>query len=288
MCKKNVIWYQTIWYQNDRAKLTAALLWNTREIELYTELYIVSGREFKRRQRSILSRRGNTLDENQLVWDCLLPRWHWQQNPFISQIGIYPHGLGGCCIRHGVSQFYIFTSSSVSKRYDHMTLKSRSFAKREQPRSCFMYVAIGNTIKCELTICIRSAPEYRKPLFSANFASCELLAYFPPFAELITSKCPSQSKARAKCNCRICRTASTLVASTWWIQWIVDCNDHFIHYCIHLGCIHQPPWRVSGACRSRRSTAHHSTLCILAVEAWLKTFTRLFDRASGILTQLLV
>ena len=143
-----------------------------------------------------------------------MPRWHWQQNPFISQIGIYPHGLGGCCIRHGVSQFYIFTSSSVSKRYDHMTLKSRSFAKREQPRSCFMYVAIGNTIKCELTICIRSAPEYRKPLFSANFASCELLAYFPPFAELITSKCPSQSKARAKCNCRICRN------------------------CIHVGCIH--------------------------------------------------
>ena len=65
-----------------------------------------------------------------------------------------------------------------------------------------------------------------------------------------------------------------------------DCNDHFIHYCIHLGCIHQPPWRVSGACRSRRSTAHHSTLCILAVEARRKTFTRLFDRASGILTRL--
>ena len=112
MYKKNVIWYQSFWYQNDRAKLTAALLWNTREIELYTEPYIVSGREFKRRQRSILSRRGNTLDENQLVWDCLLPRWHWQQKPFISQIGIYPHGLGGVAFGMGClnSRFYFIFS----------------------------------------------------------------------------------------------------------------------------------------------------------------------------------
>ena len=58
--------------QNDRAKLTTVPLWNTMEIELY----IVPEREFKRRQRSILSK-GNTLHWMRILYgdreDTLVP-----------------------------------------------------------------------------------------------------------------------------------------------------------------------------------------------------------------------
>ena len=58
--------------QNDRAKLTTVPLWNTMEIELY----IVPEREFKRRERSILSK-GNTLHWMRILYgdreDTLVP-----------------------------------------------------------------------------------------------------------------------------------------------------------------------------------------------------------------------
>ena len=106
MYKKNVIWYQSFWYQNDRAKLTAALLWNTREIELYTEPYIVSGREFKRRQRSILSR-GEAIHWMRISWsEIAYCRGGIGNKTLLSRrLEYILMGWGGWCIRHGVSQF---------------------------------------------------------------------------------------------------------------------------------------------------------------------------------------
>ena len=112
-----------------QSKVNCCATLNHQGIELYTELYIVSGREFKRRQRSILSRRGNTLDENQLVWDCLLPRWHWQQNPFISQIGISSWAGGVLHSAWGVSiiDFYFIFSFKKIWPYDS---KIKRFCKK--------------------------------------------------------------------------------------------------------------------------------------------------------------